>query len=513
MQRQLTTRTDHRLVSHLPLSLRISILLILAALLPLLVTVVGSELLSRPALVDPASLAMQTDAHLRVQLIDTYLNERMLDAKTLSMVPSLQEFMMTPPQRRTPDLALHASYSLIAGMLRDTHYAQWTVFDPQGGLLLYYPTNNKPTARGKTLVPSYDLQAVNAGKSFFTSVYRDLATQRPAIDMYTPVVLLNTHTIIGFARATLYMEYIWTIVDDERGANGAGSSAFILDADGVRIADTDPTRRFSAIAPLSPQSMQRATDEDRYGQNSSIRLLADTQIAAIQQQAHPPTTFQAIPAGQDKNSQITRLTTTMVPWTYFVLSPQVTVEAVVDQQMITTFLLALMVLGVAAITGLIVGRNIVHPLRSAAGALYTSIHQLQALATRQRDAATEQTWVVNFFVGTSQQQIQSISYYTNATGQAAHKLQELVEECLVHWQQGSPVTTFQTLEQIRLASNYIERAARLQEASQQRSEAAISVMVQVNDGLIAGSASAARASEQLTIVVKQLQHVIGVEQH
>ena len=81
----------------LSLSLRVSVLLMIAAILPLLITVASSELLSRPALVTQANIAMESDAQSRVQLIDTYLSERLLDVETLTQVPSLISFMATPP--------------------------------------------------------------------------------------------------------------------------------------------------------------------------------------------------------------------------------------------------------------------------------------------------------------------------------------------------------------------------------------------------------------------------------
>ena len=70
----------------LSLSLRVSLLLMLAAIVPLLITVTSIELLSRPALVAQANIAMESDVHSRVQLIDTYLNERLLDVETLTQV-------------------------------------------------------------------------------------------------------------------------------------------------------------------------------------------------------------------------------------------------------------------------------------------------------------------------------------------------------------------------------------------------------------------------------------------
>ncbi len=104
----------------LSLSVRVSLLLMLAALLPLLIVVASSELLARPTLTSQANTVMANDARSRTQLIDTYLTERSLDAATLTQVPSLQTFMASPPGNQ--DLATHAIYALVAGSYRDHRY-------------------------------------------------------------------------------------------------------------------------------------------------------------------------------------------------------------------------------------------------------------------------------------------------------------------------------------------------------------------------------------------------------
>jgi len=208
----------------------------LAAILPLLITVASSELLARPALVTQANTAMESDVHSRVQLIDTYLTERILDAETLTQVPSLVAFMATPPRLATQDLAVHAGYALAAGILRDKRYTTWALFDPQGHLRLYYPTTTPPAPRGHSLVPPGDVREVQSGKTFISPVYYNPKTQKAFLDIFSPVVSTTTSkpTYLGFARATLNIDYIWNVVSNDQGANGDGSYAFILDQNGAR---------------------------------------------------------------------------------------------------------------------------------------------------------------------------------------------------------------------------------------------------------------------------------------
>src|SRR5438876_1284255 len=153
------------------LSVKVSLALVAAAIFPLLITLGFGELQTRPQLITQANNAMEGDARTRVQLIDTYFHERLLDTQTITQVPSVQQFVATPPTP-TPSyqsLATHAQYGLVAGTFRDKNYTVWSLFDPKGHLLLSYPTNPKP--HGQSLVPLPYLQKVNAGKNFASAVY------------------------------------------------------------------------------------------------------------------------------------------------------------------------------------------------------------------------------------------------------------------------------------------------------------------------------------------------------
>ena len=502
-QKQLRPRYRRRLL----LSLRISLLLMLAAIVPLLITVAGSELRSRPALVTQANAAMQTDAQSRVQLIDTYLNERLLDAKTLTQIPSLVAFMATPPQLVTQDLIVHAGYALAAGILRDKHYTIWALFDPAGHIRLYYPTTSQPTPRGRYLVPPGDVQEVGSGKTFITPVYYNPKTQKAFVDIFSPIVTTTTPmpTYLGFVRATLNIDFIWNVVGTDQEANGSGSYAFILDQNGVRIADTDPSRRFTAVAPLASQVQQTISSEARYGTTGQVPVLADSTISGIGQGNHLPTTFQMTPGGQTGMYQVAQRASTMVPWTYFVLSPVSTVTAVVNQQLSDTIIIAFIVLLLAAIIGLIVGRYITRPILRSVERLRSNSEALNKLATKQESAASEQTWVVD----SSQVGLQSVQYYTNATSIAARRLSEIGQGLIRDWNYHNVESMRQAVGQMIVAAQYIEKAAHYQTASNQKLATAIKVTNQVNEQLAEGAISASDASSQLEQVVSELRQVVG----
>src|SRR5215470_2139801 len=80
----------------LPLSIRISLWLIAASILPLLLTLVISELQSRSTLISQASRTMETDAQTHAQLIDNYFTEKLLILKSLDYTPLVQQYLLDP---------------------------------------------------------------------------------------------------------------------------------------------------------------------------------------------------------------------------------------------------------------------------------------------------------------------------------------------------------------------------------------------------------------------------------
>ncbi len=497
---QLPTRTYKRRSS---LSVRISIGLVAAAILPLLLTILFSELQSRPTLTTQANNAMISDAQSRVQLINTYFNERLLDAQTLSQVPSLQTFMAAPPSQ-TPayhDLAVHASYALGAGSFRDKHYTTWALFTTKGALLLSYPIMPQP--HGKFMVPPEDLQQVDALKTFASAVYYDPVTQKASVDIYSPIGGTANIPLLGFMKATLNLDYIWDIVRQDANTTNDGRYAFILDENGVRIADTQTTRLFKAVAPVSAEAQQRIADEARYGTAGNVSLLADPLLA--QHMHGTADTYQGTPTGQNEQYQIVQRAASTVPWTYYVLSPVNTVTLVANQQLLSTLIIGLAIAILAAIIGVIFGRRLSYPIMSSVESLQKSSLALNALATKQQDAASEQMWVVD----SSQVGLQSVQYYTDATKVAARQLNDVNMELSQNWYNLDEKNARQYLAKASSAAQYIENAAQYQGTSNQKLATALKVATQVTEQLAAGATSATDAANQLERVVEELRYVVG----
>jgi uncharacterized protein YneF (UPF0154 family) len=509
------SRTDLPRRRRLPLALRISFLLMLAALLPLLITVAVSEFIARPALINQANDALTTDAQTRAQLIDAYLNERQLDALTLSQVPTVQSFLVIPPSN-PPSMAFreaapHAIYALAAGEYRDKNYISWWLFYPDGTPSLSYPQNIQPHHYGQYVVPPEQLQAIRnnkTGQALFSPVYYDTDLKKAFIDIYSPIYKDGkpNESFIGFMRASLNLDYIWNILQKDKGLNQQGS-AFILDQNQIRIADTHvtaPQDLFTASHALDAALQQQMSSENWYGTNSDVSVHANPTLDNVARETTSQN-FTFTPYGATEEYQAASSKLKTQDWTYVVLNPRTSVTRVADEQLLTTIIVAVIVAILAGLIGVWVSSRITRPIMRSVEQIRENSEALNALAKKQQSASSEQLWVVDSIqVGQ-----QSLQYYTDATRIAAHKLGEVGAELERNWRRQNIETIKQGLQHVITAANYIEKASNYQGDSNQKLATAIKVTTQVNEQLADGAISATEAASQLEMVVNDLRSVIG----
>ncbi len=490
----------------LSLTVKVSALLVLAVVIPLLITVIGSELILRPTLMAQAQTEMGNDAQAHVQAIDSLLIARMQDLGFLGQYLAVQRYLSGKEafkQQALNELAL--------GYRLDPNYSTWTLFDTRGNILLSYPA--QPGPRGKYLVaPEIIQQLHGVNKTRISDVYFDNTTHMAYVDIYTSITAPNA-TLLGFGRSTLKLNAIWTAVNNETNA-APGSYAMILDNHGVRIAYTNtdttqltqPTALFKAVAPLSPQMQQRISDENLYdNSHTPVNVLSDPALTGIGQDTQAAPTFQFTPALQNEAFQAYHVQCQVVPWTYLVLRPVSSITGAANQQDIYLILIAALTTFLAALVGLFVGRSITQPILRSVLSLRKSSHSLNELASREQVTTTEQRWIVE----TSQTGLKSVEYYAEATSVAARQLDAIGGELLRNWERLEPWQTKRHLEQIMTTANYIGSAATHQEQSSKSLSTAIRVTMQVTDQLVSGATSAAEASAQLEDVIEQLRQVVG----
>src|SRR5690348_17151262 len=252
---QITSSSSVR--KSVPLSIRISLWLLAASILPLLLALVISETQSRSTLINQASRTMETDAQTHAQLIDNYLSGKLLVLKSLDYTPLVQQYLFDPVKYKG-NVPTILQNGIAIQKLLDPDVRLVTFFDTHGKVLLYYSLygNERPQPHGNYMIPPEDAQQIAKGQQFISNVYYDPVTHQSTAELYTPVYSTTLKRLLGTVRDTLSLDNIWSIVNSEKGANGSGSYAFILDQYGVRIVDPNPTTLFTSIAPLNPTVQQ-----------------------------------------------------------------------------------------------------------------------------------------------------------------------------------------------------------------------------------------------------------------
>jgi hypothetical protein len=492
-----------------PLPTRIAIGYVFAAVIPLLLVLAFIYLQTRPTLITQARQTMTSDAQTRVQLIDNYFKERKLDTLTLTQVPSVQTYLAGGPATlQDPVARAHATFALIAGQDRDKDYVNWAFFDPKGDPILSYPI--APQKHGQAYVTDTQIGEVQAGQTFISPVFYNPQKTQATVDIYSPIyapALPGTKSpLTGFIRATLKLDYIWqSVVNQDTNTIGQGSYAFILDDNGVRIADNKTSQLFTSVATLDPTAQQEILDENRYGNQSQVTVKADPRIATSSKQQSTSETFEDQLEGQKDNFEVARQAATVMPWQYFVVSPGNTVTDIANKQTISIVILACIASLIVAIGGFIAGKGITRPIMRAVEYLLGSSQSLSTLAEGQQEAASEQVWVVD----SSQVGLQSIQYYTDAAIIAATTLQEITVHLQEQWGMIPQQQAEQALKSVNRATEYLENAMQLQNASNQKLATALKVATQVTEQFNLGASSATKAAEQLEEVVQDLRSVVG----
>lgn len=482
----------------LSLSVRVSLLLVLATLLPLIITITSSELLSRPQLIAKANASMETDAQTHIQTLENYFSQPIIDVRSLSQSPSLVSYL-----KGNANASIEATNVLSTGYQHNTNYISWSLIDAQGVQRLFYPVASHP--HGQYFIPpDTKKQLTAANNASISSDYYNPQGNALTVDIAEPVTVTDANAIqtLGYLRATLNINFIWNMIQSEKNANGEGSYAFIADENGVVIAHTDITKDFTAIASPTPDQQENIDTLERYGKDIKIPVWPASTLSGKVNQQSP---FQLSLQQQQGEYQVIGLPVSVVPWTYFVLSPTNVVTSLADQQLFNIGVIGAIVLLLAAVLGVVVGQRITSPVLRSVTQLQASSNILKDLASQEQVSIAQQAWVVE----ASKTGLTSINYYVDASQNATNRILMTGEILENRWSSLQPEERQRAIQQILVATHYIETALRQQKANGKKLSAALDLTQQVTDQLNISTEAASLAAEQMEQVVSQLQQVVG----
>ena len=543
--RPTTSRGAARRRNRLSLSLRFSLLMLLAALLPLVVVVGVNDYFTRQTLIQQSVNVLPSDASVTASRINDYFRERLLDGVALSSLDTAPRFLGCVADQAkvqailaqggyaqlTPDCAANfqaygesVGRALAVGVKRDTNYTLWNMYiaGPAPTMLLSSDLALLNSGK-KTPAPSQEIATVMQGQQNISPVYYDKANGYAYVRLYTPIfqTFPPSGQVMGFLQATLKLDAVWGFVSQGAKSDGATSGAFLTDNNGVRVADTDAGRLFTAVAPLNAQTQSLIGSLGLYGLSASPNVESLPQVASASSGSAQQTTFQgATTPGSSTQSQFAAVKTqafdqiaalrgktpaNILPWTYFLDSPLSAVTNVATQQLELSLITAALVAVIAALAGLVIGGRTASPVEQSAEHLEGAAGVLKALASRQESAASEQSWVVD----ACKTGIDGVRYLADAMNQAARRIVTASNWFNDYWDRLTEDQARATVQHLRELAAYIDEAARRQQASSDRLDKAIAVTMQVSNQLVTGASEASHSAQQLDMVVRDLQSVIG----
>lgn len=491
--------SHHQRRFRLPLAAQVSLLLVLSALLPLAITIITSELLSRPQLIDQANAAMETDAQTHILAIENSFAQPIIDVRSLSGEPALAAYLAGDESKRAD-----ATHVLATGYQRNMNYVNWSLIDTQNRQRLFYPTSAQ--AHGPYLILPEDVRQLssNTDNAVISSSYYSPQGNRLTVDIIQPVTTTDTEAgqVAGYVRATLNINSIWTMIQSEVNANGRGSYAFIVDENGVIIAHTDVSKVFTALAPFTKTQQENIAKLERYGQGTAIPVWPRSTLT---NHARLQTAFHLTWQRNKEEYQVIGLPVFVVPWTYVVLSPTRVVTALANQQLLNTGLIGIIVLLLAATLGILMGQHITRPVLRSVTQLQSNSRRLKSLATQEQAALAQQTWVVD----SSRVGLSSFDYYLSTSQNAMNHIIKIGKALESRWASLPPEERQRILRQVFMATHYIDTALQQQKLHGRQLSAALDLTQQVTEQANASAEAAAQAAEQMEEVVSQLQQVVG----
>src|SRR5690348_15880257 len=106
------------------LTVRFSLILILAVVIPLLITVLAREFLLSPALIDQATTEMQADATKHANEIDAFMTVRLQEISYIDQFKAIQGYLSGDAT-----FDKQATLELKSGLNLDSSYNNWSLYD------------------------------------------------------------------------------------------------------------------------------------------------------------------------------------------------------------------------------------------------------------------------------------------------------------------------------------------------------------------------------------------------
>jgi methyl-accepting chemotaxis protein len=300
--------------------------------------------------------------------IDQYLVDKREDILASSQSPEIVNFMKNPTDATIRANALKTLKSMSAR----SDYDSVAVVPPDGKILL--SSTESDVGTDISFRPYF--QEAFKGNVHISDPSVSVITNRPAIFFSAPI-LDSGGNILGVIRSRVNLDGIWSLVERDKDAEGAGSYGMLLDENGIRLANSQSQGRraamegsmllYTAIAPVAPETEKQLVTEKRFGNATSTKV----QIVPIPEVANALVTPDAktFETSSDVNSERNFAAVSSLnqkPWRYVIMSPFSTFFGEIDRWgRVFTIGMALLIL-IIGVTAIFVAREFTNPLNQLA---------------------------------------------------------------------------------------------------------------------------------------------------
>src|SRR3990167_6257073 len=279
-----------RLISKLPITTKLLIILLLISILPLFIVIYGFYSLGKAKLTEQTIHVLEVQSKNVATSIDHFIDYKFKHLYRIVNIPQLTHILKNIKER--PHIPHQTISSLRAKLRIDPDFLSFSLMDAAGNIAL--STSDMANVDVQT-----GLKPVSTRPFFFEAMKGKKYVSPPSLDKGKPSIYFSipvTHAdkILGVLVAQCGAEELWKLIETESGRVGSGNAVILSNSDGVRIAhSTSRDLIFKSWSPLEPEVKEQILKEKRYG--SDIKKIASTDIPEVMDavtKALPPQYFQ-----------------------------------------------------------------------------------------------------------------------------------------------------------------------------------------------------------------------------
>jgi serine/threonine protein kinase len=254
-------------------------LLLLASAVSLRVSFISTERLARHShgLALHNQQLARSGQRLLAESLAGRLDERLRsDARAARMLGRMAEVraLLAAPSGRRADLAPAARSAVEAMAQSNPDFASAFVLDGAGAVAVSTSATHRI---GHSFAFRDYFREALAGKQFRSKVIIGTTTKVPGMYISSPVPGPDEKPV-GVAVVKMAARSIWEIVDALKV--GDGGSVFVLDEDGIVVADQDAGRLFHAVGAVDADTLRRVSPRERF-QSDTVPSLGLPVLAAL----------------------------------------------------------------------------------------------------------------------------------------------------------------------------------------------------------------------------------------